>query len=79
MQTLREAIRQEYREVVERRVFTVTGNRPDEEVSIAPVHHHTFHLWLCLYMPLCCYFPVSFDLWLTSQFLMWLPLTPADN
>ncbi|KAL5678836.1 hypothetical protein ACJX0J_014967, partial [Zea mays] len=29
--TLREAIRQEYREVVERRVFTVTGNRPDEE------------------------------------------------
>ncbi|ONM51489.1 Syntaxin 132 [Zea mays] len=30
-QTLREAIRQEYREVVERRVFTVTGNRPDEE------------------------------------------------
>ncbi|RLM85234.1 hypothetical protein C2845_PM04G03030 [Panicum miliaceum] len=28
---LREAIRQEYREVVERRVFTVTGNRPDEE------------------------------------------------
>ncbi|KAK3126448.1 hypothetical protein QOZ80_7AG0556710 [Eleusine coracana subsp. coracana] len=30
-QVLREAIRQEYREVVERRVFTVTGNRPDEE------------------------------------------------
>nr|CAB3455760.1 unnamed protein product [Digitaria exilis] len=30
-QTLREAIRQEYREVVERRVYTVTGNRPDEE------------------------------------------------
>jgi len=31
VQALREAIRQEYREVVERRVFTVTGNRPDEE------------------------------------------------
>ncbi|KAL6880177.1 hypothetical protein ACP4OV_011742 [Aristida adscensionis] len=30
-QVLREAIRQEYREVVERRVYTVTGNRPDEE------------------------------------------------
>ncbi|XP_008808593.2 syntaxin-132-like [Phoenix dactylifera] len=30
-QTLRETIQQEYREVVERRVFTVTGNRPDEE------------------------------------------------
>ena len=30
-QTLRENIRQEYREVVERRVFTVTGNRADEE------------------------------------------------
>ncbi|KAG0473791.1 hypothetical protein HPP92_015141 [Vanilla planifolia] len=29
-QTLRENINQEYREVVERRVFTVTGNRPDE-------------------------------------------------
>lgn len=30
-QTLRETIQQEYREVVERRVFTVTGNQPDEE------------------------------------------------
>ncbi|KAF7063288.1 hypothetical protein CFC21_069814 [Triticum aestivum] len=30
-QVLRESIRQEYREVVERRVFTVTGNRPDEQ------------------------------------------------
>ncbi|XP_019162682.1 PREDICTED: syntaxin-132-like [Ipomoea nil] len=30
-QTLRETIHQEYREVVERRVFTVTGNRVDEE------------------------------------------------
>ncbi|XWS58535.1 hypothetical protein CRYUN_Cryun08bG0042200 [Craigia yunnanensis] len=30
-QTLRETIHQEYREVVERRVFTVTGARPDEE------------------------------------------------
>lgn len=30
-QALRETINQEYREVVERRVFTVTGNRPDEE------------------------------------------------
>ncbi|KAG5100116.1 hypothetical protein JHK82_045168 [Glycine max] len=30
-QTLREAIHQEYREVVERRVFTVTGTRADEE------------------------------------------------
>ncbi|CAA2934901.1 syntaxin-132-like [Olea europaea subsp. europaea] len=30
-QTLRESIHQEYREVVERRVFTVTGNRADEE------------------------------------------------
>ncbi|PKA66062.1 Putative syntaxin-131 [Apostasia shenzhenica] len=30
-QTLRETINQEYREIVERRVFTVTGNRPDEE------------------------------------------------
>ncbi|KAK8661341.1 hypothetical protein V6N13_052234 [Hibiscus sabdariffa] len=30
-QTLRETIHQEYREVVERRVFTVTGTRPDEE------------------------------------------------
>jgi syntaxin 1B/2/3 len=75
VQTLREAIRQEYREVVERRVFTVTGNRPDEEVSIAPVNHHIFHLWLCLYMSLCWCFPVNFDLWSTSQFLMWLRLT----
>ncbi|MED6206474.1 hypothetical protein PIB30_026940 [Stylosanthes scabra] len=30
-QTLREAIHQEHREVVERRVFTVTGTRADEE------------------------------------------------
>nr|CAD1841631.1 unnamed protein product [Ananas comosus var. bracteatus] len=30
-QTLRETIHQEYREVVERRVFTVTGTRADEE------------------------------------------------
>ncbi|KAG6539038.1 hypothetical protein ZIOFF_004190 [Zingiber officinale] len=30
-QTLRERIQQEYREVVERRVITVTGNRPNEE------------------------------------------------
>ncbi|KAK1288935.1 hypothetical protein QJS10_CPB19g01229 [Acorus calamus] len=30
-QTLRESIQQHYREVVERRVFTVTGNRADEE------------------------------------------------
>nr|GMC97722.1 syntaxin-132-like [Ipomoea batatas] len=30
-QTLRESIHQEYREVVERRVFTVTGARADEE------------------------------------------------
>ncbi|XP_060197501.1 syntaxin-132-like isoform X3 [Lycium barbarum] len=30
-QTLRENIHQEYREVVERRVYTVTGNRADEE------------------------------------------------
>ncbi|BAU01926.1 hypothetical protein VIGAN_11128800 [Vigna angularis var. angularis] len=30
-QTLREVIHQEYREVVERRVFTVTGTRADEE------------------------------------------------
>lgn len=30
-QTLREAIQKEYREVVERRVFTVTGERADEE------------------------------------------------
>ncbi|KAG0466084.1 hypothetical protein HPP92_017109 [Vanilla planifolia] len=30
-QSLRETISQEYREVIERRVFTVTGNRPDEE------------------------------------------------
>ncbi|EPS63772.1 hypothetical protein M569_11011, partial [Genlisea aurea] len=30
-QTLRENIHQEYREVIERRVFTVTGNRADEE------------------------------------------------
>ncbi|KAJ6837900.1 syntaxin-132-like [Iris pallida] len=30
-QSLRETIQQEYREVVERRVFTVTGNRADEE------------------------------------------------
>nr|AIX10971.1 syntaxin [Albuca bracteata] len=30
-QSLREIIQQEYREVVERRVFTVTGNRADEE------------------------------------------------
>ncbi|CAK9137878.1 unnamed protein product [Ilex paraguariensis] len=30
-QNLRENIHQEYREVVERRVFTVTGNRADEE------------------------------------------------
>lgn len=31
-QELREMIQQEYREVVERRVFTVTGNRADEEM-----------------------------------------------
>ncbi|ONM33558.1 Syntaxin-132 [Zea mays] len=31
-QTLREEIQQEYRDVVERRVFTVTGERADEEV-----------------------------------------------
>lgn len=30
-QTLRQRIQNEYREVVERRVITVTGNRPDEE------------------------------------------------
>ncbi|KAE8712179.1 SYP131 protein [Hibiscus syriacus] len=30
-QTLRETIHQEYRDVVERRVFTVTGTKPDEE------------------------------------------------
>ncbi|KAM7524343.1 hypothetical protein LguiA_014245 [Lonicera macranthoides] len=30
-QTLRESIHQEHREVVERRVYTVTGNRADEE------------------------------------------------
>ncbi|KAF5471970.1 hypothetical protein F2P56_008727 [Juglans regia] len=30
-QTLREAIHQEHREIVERRVFTVTGTRADEE------------------------------------------------
>jgi syntaxin 1B/2/3 len=30
-QTLREAIQKEYRDVVERRVFTVTGERADEE------------------------------------------------
>lgn len=30
-QTLRETIHQEYREVIERRVFTVTGTRADEE------------------------------------------------
>ncbi|XP_042398590.1 syntaxin-132-like [Zingiber officinale] len=30
-QTLRERIQQEYREVVERRVITVTGNQPNEE------------------------------------------------
>ncbi|XP_028079192.1 putative syntaxin-131 isoform X1 [Camellia sinensis] len=32
-QTLRQRIQDEYREVVERRVITVTGTRPDEEVS----------------------------------------------
>uniref|UniRef100_A0A1D1Z974 Putative syntaxin-131 n=1 Tax=Anthurium amnicola TaxID=1678845 RepID=A0A1D1Z974_9ARAE len=31
-QALRQAIQDEYRETVERRVFTVTGTRPDEEV-----------------------------------------------
>ncbi|XP_042404023.1 syntaxin-132-like [Zingiber officinale] len=31
VKTLRERIQQEYREVVERRVITVTGSRPDEE------------------------------------------------
>ncbi|XP_020273617.1 syntaxin-132-like [Asparagus officinalis] len=31
-QTLREAIQQEYREVVERRIYTVTGNHADEEM-----------------------------------------------
>ncbi|RRT64368.1 hypothetical protein BHM03_00055848 [Ensete ventricosum] len=41
MQTLRETIHQEYREVVERRIFTVTGNRADEEL-------HCFH-WLLLF------------------------------
>ncbi|KAG1360584.1 putative syntaxin-131 [Cocos nucifera] len=31
-QTLRQSIQDEYREVVERRVFTVTGIRPDEQM-----------------------------------------------
>ncbi|XP_072973198.1 syntaxin-132-like [Typha angustifolia] len=31
-QTLRQNIQDEYREVIERRVFTVTGTRPDEEM-----------------------------------------------
>ncbi|XP_038970932.1 syntaxin-132-like [Phoenix dactylifera] len=31
-QTLRQSIQEEYREVVERRVFTVTGTRPDEQM-----------------------------------------------
>ena len=48
MQVLRESIRQEYREVVERRVFTVTGNRPDEEVN----SWTNFDLWLTLYFAL---------------------------
>jgi len=30
-QTLRQMIQEEYREVVERRVFTVTGTKADEE------------------------------------------------
>ncbi|KAB1223386.1 hypothetical protein CJ030_MR2G025687 [Morella rubra] len=35
-QILRETIHQEYREIVERRVFTVTGTRADEEVKFVP-------------------------------------------
>ena len=34
-QVMRESIGQEYREVVERRVFTVTGNRLDEEEEVS--------------------------------------------
>ncbi|KVH90523.1 Syntaxin/epimorphin, conserved site-containing protein [Cynara cardunculus var. scolymus] len=39
-QTLRESIHQEHREVIERRVFTVTGTRADEEVvdTLAEIH-----------------------------------------
>ncbi|KAG6387002.1 hypothetical protein SASPL_152184 [Salvia splendens] len=33
-QTLRQRIEEEYREVVERRVVTVTGSRPDEEIYL---------------------------------------------
>ncbi|KAG5631902.1 hypothetical protein H5410_003619 [Solanum commersonii] len=36
-QTLRENIHKEYREVVERRVYTVMGNRADEEVNLCSV------------------------------------------
>ena len=46
MQALREAIRQEYREVVERRVFTVTGNRPDEEVYLLTVMASYLFTWV---------------------------------
>ncbi|TQD89235.1 hypothetical protein C1H46_025228 [Malus baccata] len=34
MQTLRDTIHQEYHDVVERRVFTVTGARADEEKAV---------------------------------------------
>jgi len=46
VQALREAIRQEYREVVERRVFTVTGNRPDEEVYLLTVMASYLFTWV---------------------------------
>uniref|UniRef100_M8BIX6 Putative syntaxin-131 n=1 Tax=Aegilops tauschii TaxID=37682 RepID=M8BIX6_AEGTA len=42
-QVLRETIRQEYWEVVERRVFTVTGNRPDEEILDAAAEIQARH------------------------------------
>ncbi|CAL5431811.1 unnamed protein product [Camellia sinensis] len=38
-QTLRQNIHQEYRDVVERRVFTVTGTRADEEVKFFAVSY----------------------------------------
>jgi hypothetical protein len=54
VQALREAIRQEYREVVERRVFTVTGNRPDEEVNTAPSYlSHVVMFVLVLVLLFC--------------------------
>jgi syntaxin 1B/2/3 len=70
MQVLRESIRQEYREVVERRVFTVTGNRPDEEVNSC----NSIDLWLTLYFAMF----FKWAIYTVPPSLLWDPQTIDD-